>query len=80
MKTDAQKNANKKYLEKFEEIKIRVPRGMKEEIKYLAERNHQSMNEFIKSLIEYARYCNEVKKIEEEERERKEAANDIPEY
>ena len=54
---------------------------MKEEIKYLAKRNGLSMNEFFKSLIEYARYCDEMKKIEEEKRDREDAANDIiPEY
>lgn len=76
-RTEAQKRAEKKYLEKFDDIKIRVPKGMKEEIKYLAKRNGLSMNEFFKSLIEYARYCDEIKKIEEEERDRKDAANDI---
>ena len=78
---ESTRKAIKKYNEKFDEIKIRVPRGMKEEIKYLAARNRLSMNEFIQSLIEYARYCDEVKKIEEEKRDREDAANDIiPEY
>ncbi len=76
---ESMKKAIDKYNNKFDEIKIRVPKGMKEEIKYLAERNHQSMNEFIKSLIEYARYCDEVKKIEEEKQDRIDAENDIPE-
>lgn len=52
---ESMRKAIDKYNEKFDEIKIRVPKGMKEEIKYLAERNHQSMNEFIKELIENAK-------------------------
>lgn len=51
----SQVKAEKKYLEKFDEIKLRVPKGMKDEIKYLAKMNGQSMNEFITGLIENAK-------------------------
>lgn len=51
--TEAQKKANKKYFsEKIEDIKIRVPKGKREEYKAKAESKGLSLNAYIISLIE----------------------------
>lgn len=44
---DQRKKSNKKYLEKFDEIKIRVPEGEKQKIKDYADSRGESMNSFI---------------------------------
>lgn len=49
--TEAQKRATSKYLEQFDDIKIRVKKGEKDTIKHIAEMNGESMNEFIKRSI-----------------------------
>lgn len=49
--TAAQAAASKKYLEKFDEIRIRLPKGQKDEIKRKAAAEGKSINEYIKSRI-----------------------------
>ena len=51
--TEAQKNATRKYInEKLDEIKVRVPKGKREEYKAKAESKGLSLNAYIISLIE----------------------------
>lgn len=50
--TEAQSKANKKYFEKFEDIKIRVPQGKREEYKEKAKQHGKSLNAYIIELIE----------------------------
>lgn len=51
--TEAQKRANIKYLkEKTDDIRIRVPKGKKDEYKQQAERKGESLNAYIIRLIE----------------------------
>ena len=46
--TEARKRANEKYLkETVEDIRIRVPKGQKAVIKAHADRQQESMNQFI---------------------------------
>jgi uncharacterized protein (DUF1778 family) len=45
------KYAEKHLKEKYDEIKIRVPKGQKEAIKKIAERNGESVNSFIVNCI-----------------------------
>lgn len=48
MKTsEKQLNYSKKYLEKFDDIKIRVPKGKREEWKKIADNCGLSLNQFI---------------------------------
>lgn len=48
MTSEAQKRATEKYIrEKTDEIKLRIPKGMKAEIKTRAEAEGKSMNEYI---------------------------------
>ncbi len=58
--SEAQRKATDKYLEKFDEIRIRVPAGRKAEIKAHAEKLGQSMNSFIIAAIDKAiESCNQ---------------------
>jgi predicted HicB family RNase H-like nuclease len=50
--TDAQKKATAKYICKLDEIKIRVPKGKKEEYRQMAEAEGKSLNQFIIDRIE----------------------------
>ena len=51
--SESQKKATAKYFtEKIDEIKVRVPKGKKDEIKKYAERNNISTNELIIKAIE----------------------------
>lgn len=50
--TEAQKNASKTYIGKLDEIKIRIPKGKKDEYKKLAELEGKSLNQFIIDKIE----------------------------
>ena len=51
--TEAQKRAIQKYLkESVDEIKVRVPKGYKDKIKMIAQKQGESVNEFIKISIE----------------------------
>lgn len=52
--TQAQANAARKYLDKLEEIKLRVPPGKKEEYKRRAEAAGKSLNQYIIDCIERA--------------------------
>lgn len=52
--SEAQRKATDKYLEKFDEIRIRVPAGRKAEIKAYAEKLGQSMNSFVTNAIDEA--------------------------
>ena len=52
MLSEAQKKANNKYFEKFDDIKVRVPAGKKDEYKAQAEKNGMSLNAYIIKLLE----------------------------
>lgn len=52
MLTEAQKKANNKYFEKFDDIKVRVPAGKKAEYKAQAEARGLSLNAYIIKLLE----------------------------
>lgn len=51
-KETARQRTVKKYLEKFEDIKIRVPKGKRQEIKEQAQRKGMSINAYVLYLIE----------------------------
>ena len=48
----AQRKATDKYLEKFDEIRVRVPKGQKSIIKAHADQRGESLNSFIARAIE----------------------------
>lgn len=50
--TEARARCNAEYLKKFEEIKIRIPKGKKDEYKAAAEAQGKSLNQFIIDCIE----------------------------
>ena len=50
--SEAQKKASIKYLEKLDEIRIRMPKGQKDIIKAHAEAHSESVNGFINRAIE----------------------------
>lgn len=52
MLSEAQKKANNKYFEKFDDIKVRVPAGKKDEYKAQAAANGMSLNAYIIKLLE----------------------------
>lgn len=47
----AQRRATEKYLEKFDEMRVRVPAGQKELVKAHAEAHSESLNGFINRAI-----------------------------
>ena len=49
--TEAQATANKKYLQKFDDIKLRVPKGRREQLHEHAASCGESLNEFITRAI-----------------------------
>lgn len=50
---ESQKRAALKYMEKLDDVKIRVPAGMREEIKKQArEKGYPSMNAYVIALVE----------------------------
>lgn len=49
--SEAQRRATEKYLQKLEEIKVRVPKGSKETIQAHAEAHSESVNGFINRAI-----------------------------
>lgn len=51
MATEAQLKANKKYHEKFDNLRIRVPGGEKEIIEGHAEQMGESLNAFVRRAI-----------------------------
>ena len=50
--TEARAKANSEYLKKFDEIKVRVPKGKKDEYNAAAESKGKSLNKFIIDCIE----------------------------
>ncbi len=50
--SQAQRRATDKYLEKFDEIRIRAPKGKKELIQAEAARHGQSLNAYINAAID----------------------------
>ena len=50
--SEAAKKATQKYLEKLDEIKVRVPKGKKSEIQAHAEGQGESVNGFINRAID----------------------------
>lgn len=50
--SDAQRKATENYLKTQEEIKIRVKKGRKDEIRAAAERSGQSLNGYIVTAID----------------------------
>jgi predicted HicB family RNase H-like nuclease len=51
--TEAQAKAIKEYLKNFEDIKVRVPKGKRDEYRKLAlEKGYSSLNQFIIDAIE----------------------------
>ena len=52
MATKAHLEANKRYLEKMEEVRIWVEKGKRDEIKqYAADNGHESLNAYVRKLI-----------------------------
>lgn len=49
---EQRKEANKRYLSTLDEIRIRIPKGKKEEYKKMAEAAGKSLNQFIIDCIE----------------------------
>lgn len=49
---EQRKESNKKYLQKFDDIKIRVPGGKREEYKQYAESIGTSLNKLVIDLLE----------------------------
>ena len=45
--TEAQANANKKYHQKFDDIKLRVPKGQREVLQNHAQSRGESLNTFL---------------------------------
>jgi len=45
--SDAQKKASAKYLEKLDEVRIRMPKGKKNDIKAVAAAAGESVNQYI---------------------------------
>lgn len=50
--TEAQAKASREYLKNLDEIRIRIPKGKKEEYKQAAEAAGKSLNQFIVDCIE----------------------------
>ena len=50
--SEAQKKASAKYLEKLDEIRIRMPKGKKDAIQAHAETHSESVNGFINRAIQ----------------------------
>ena len=49
---EQRKEANKRYLQNFDEIRIRVPKGTKDEYKSRADAAGKSLNQYIIDCIE----------------------------
>lgn len=50
--SEAQKKASAKYLEKLDEIRIRMPKGKKDDIKTVAATAGESVNQYILSAVD----------------------------
>lgn len=62
--TEAQAKASAKYISKFDDIKIRIPKGMKDEWKnQIEELGYSSMNQFLIDAFEH--YADAVKREQE---------------
>lgn len=57
MATQAKLEGNKRYLEKLDDIKLRVPKGQREHIKAYAESKGFSLNAYLIHLIESDMGC-----------------------
>jgi len=49
--SEAQRKATDKYLEKFDEMRVRVPKGQKDAVKAHAEAQGESLNAFINRAV-----------------------------
>ncbi|WP_405373551.1 hypothetical protein [Pseudobutyrivibrio sp.] len=49
--TEAQKRATYKYREKFEEVRFRVTKEQKEQLKAYCEKNNVSISEFVSKIV-----------------------------
>ena len=49
--TKAQLKATRKYLSKFDDLRIRVPLGEKEQISWHAAKHNESLNTFVRRAI-----------------------------
>ena len=52
--SEARKRANQKYIDSLEEIKVRVSKGRKSEIRTHAEQRGESLNAFVNRAIDEA--------------------------
>lgn len=52
MATKAQLEGNQRYLEKMDDVKIRIPKGMREQLKLYATDHGESLQGYIIRLIE----------------------------
>lgn len=52
--SEAQANASRKYMKQFDDIKVRVPKGKREEYQQLAKDKGTSLNRLIIELLENA--------------------------
>lgn len=50
--SEARKRANDNYIKSLDEIKVRVPKGKKDEIKAHAETKGESLNSFVNRAID----------------------------
>lgn len=50
--TEAQASASKKYMKQFDDIKVRVPKGKRDEYQQLAKDKGTSLNKLIIDLLE----------------------------
>ena len=69
---EQRKYSNKKYLATLDEIRIRMPKGKKDELKaFVEESGYPSMNQFVIDAIEYYKEAvlRDMKKSEEADRE-----------
>ena len=53
--TEAQAKASRKYMQQFDDIKVRVPKGKREEYQQLARDMGTSLNKLIIELLENAK-------------------------
>lgn len=61
-RTDAERQAVAKYHAKLDEIKIRVPKGQREEWKRFAESKGKSLNQFIIDMMHAAMEADQAPK------------------
>ena len=69
---EQRKEANKKYLASLDEIRIRFPKGKKDELKgFVEDCGYPSMNQFVVDAIEYYKEAvlRDMKKNEEADQE-----------